>query len=604
MSSNNQNTSDNLLDNQSNPNNQSEQQVRLPDDTFIITSSEFDANLTGFMRSPFADPNLASQQSPPPGFRLPPDPPSMEDPTLEDEVSPYALRVDDTRNDDGEDRDTGPYFPIKPSLPRRHRTPGARRRHGTPSLPRPSDVPSEPSVPSGPSAPSEPIAPSKPNMPSEPSASSADDLRPSHPNMLSHNEVAAVSADREVYVSDEPSPYLSARTAKEDPQDTKRRHSLFVIVCALLCVAAATGGITWLLLSALKPSEILDVPTFDTIAIQAGEFVESIDTTALTQPLDERAVMPDVSGSIREVLTQEGAYVTEGDVLFQLDNPNITDAAAKAQETYNKVLAEADAKLAALNEANSALDNARAALEDAKTNAERITAQAAYDAALKHAEIVQTESNAAEATLQTVTETNNQAQAQLSTLVVHAPISGTITELNPGAVKSANVTGTTRLCVVSDMSSFRLQIEVPEQSRSRVNEGQLVKLKFPSIPDLETSSVISSIDYVGDLNVATVFIENPDERIQRGTAVETSIIVQSVPDSLMVPNEAIRIDEKGLAHLDILLDPTRGIHSDVVVTIIAQDSAHAAVQASNIQEGNAAIIGSGGEPEQVTEGTA
>jgi multidrug efflux pump subunit AcrA (membrane-fusion protein) len=422
--------------------------------------------------------------------------------------------------------------------------------------------------------------------------------------MLSHNEVAAVSADREVYVSDEPSPYLSARTAKEDPQDTKRRHSLFVIVCALLCVAAATGGITWLLLSALKPSEILDVPTFDTIAIQAGEFVESIDTTALTQPLDERAVMPDVSGSIREVLTQEGAYVTEGDVLFQLDNPNITDAAAKAQETYNKVLAEADAKLAALNEANSALDNARAALEDAKTNAERITAQAAYDAALKHAEIVQTESNAAEATLQTVTETNNQAQAQLSTLVVHAPISGTITELNPGAVKSANVTGTTRLCVVSDMSSFRLQIEVPEQSRSRVNEGQLVKLKFPTIPDLESSSVISSIDYVGDLNVATVFIENPDERIQRGTAVETSIIVQSVPDSLMVPNEAIRIDEKGLAHLDILLDPTRGIHSDVVVTIIAQDSEHAAVQASNIQEGNAAIIGSGGEPEQVTEGTA
>ena len=70
------------------------------------------------------------------------------------------------------------------------------------------------------------------------------------------------------------------------------------------------------------------------------------------------------------------------------------------------------------------------------------------------------------------------------------------------------------------------------------------------------------------------------------------IIVQAIPDSLIVPLDAITIGDDGFARLNVLLDPSRGIKTEVIVNIIATNGTQAAVSANNIQEGNAVILNS------------
>ena len=58
----------------------------------------------------------------------------------------------------------------------------------------------------------------------------------------------------------------------------------------------------------------------------------------------------------------------------------------------------------------------------------------------------------------------------------------------------------------------------------------------------------------------------------------------------VVPDSALFVEENGSTHLHVLLDPTRGIVTDVVVKVLATDGERAAVDADNIQAGTAVVV--------------
>ena len=103
-------------------------------------------------------------------------------------------------------------------------------------------------------------------------------------------------------------------------------------------------------------------------------------------------------------------------------------------------------------------------------------------------------------------------------------------------------------------------------------------------------SSVASIDEVGETLLASVIIEEPDEHIESGVAAEVCVVLQSIPDSLMVPLEAIKTDEDGSTHLDVLIDATRNIVTEVPIAIVSTNGTDAAISADNIQKGNTVVV--------------
>ena len=428
--------------------------------------------------------------------------------------------------------------------------------------------------------------------------------------LLSRDEVAAISVgDRSYYVSDVPSPYLSSRMAKEDIHKTRRRHARTAAIVTTIAILAIIGTGGWFLWQSLHKGEAVALPKYTTSNIELGEFLETVEATTLLRPADERDVAAGISGKIAEMLVQEGTPINEGDVICRLDNPTITDSYNKARQAYDTAAANVDAKARALDDAVRAANEAQAAATAAATPTttnpsnnpqptanQTANAQTAAANAQTKVQVAQNDYDRANESLRSIESTLKLAQEQQDLLTLHAPITGTAGNLNQQATVGAAVTGTTHLCTITDASQLSFQVEIPDDVRPRVAVGQEVRITFPSIEGLAVTTTIDSFDDEDTKEVANILINEPDPRLQKGTTATASVIVQSIPDSYIVPLEALQRDKNNAPYLEVLLDSSRDIKTNVPVQIVATNKTKAAVTASNIQEGNTVIIPQATQP--------
>ena len=534
---------------------------------------------------------------------------------------------------------------------------------------------------------------------------------------LSRGEVAAVNVNRPYYVRSEASPYLSKRQAHEDVYVTKRRHARLTVFVITVLIIGACGGIGWMIWQMIQANAPKDVKQYETATIERGELLEAIDTMAIVAPVDEVSVSARVSGTVVETFVKNGDIVAEGDAILRLENPTITEALNQAQQALDDAHEDVNTQTQRLEEANAELAAAQAAQEAAEAEDEeeddsesgdededsndnsgnnssssssssnnsssssssRLSAEDKAELRSK-VEEAQAKVEAATAALESantnlysVQSTYDNAWAQSENLTVRAPIGGTVSDLikKKDKKKDLRVSSSTKLCVVSDNSRMRVEVEIPAEARQRVHEGLEVRMVFPDVmvtkqpedeakeeeekkdeenteegepapegeeapaegeeaaeepaegeeaaedkaedkkdekeeepegdPEpLRLKTTISSISKEDDTSMAVMIFDRPNDDVKKGVTVDTSLILQSVPDSLLVPLQAVQTSKNGAPYLNILLDPSRAIVTRVPVQIVAQNATHAAVKADNIQAGNAAIINDPSEVE-VTE---
>ncbi len=247
------------------------------------------------------------------------------------------------------------------------------------------------------------------------------------------------------------------------------------------------------------------------------------------------------------------------------------------------------------NDTSSSSDSS----SSSSSTSSRSTSITTLEARVKSA---QKELDEAKKNLEPIKEMFDRAQAQYDCLVVRSPITGTLSDLNAHVEVSTGIVGSERLCTVSDLSAYLVQEEIPEERAGQVYEGEEARLSFPAINDLFVTSYVVDV-YDSEESggrVANVIIENPDERITKNMACNVSIVVQSIPNVLVVPLESLSTNGDGATELNLLIDPTRGINTFVRVNVLGRNATQAAIEADNIQEGTTAVI-SGPEPAQTAE---
>ncbi|MBZ7965330.1 efflux RND transporter periplasmic adaptor subunit [Campylobacter molothri] len=301
--------------------------------------------------------------------------------------------------------------------------------------------------------------------------------------------------------------------------------------------------------------------TYLTQKIQRENISQSIEAIGKVYAKDQVDVGAQVSGQIVKRYVDVGSRVKQGDLIAQIDKDkqqndlDITKAqlqSAKANLESKKIALdialrqyEREKKLYAVKA--TSLEN----LESQKNNYYTLRANVAD----LNAQVVQLE----------ITLKN--AQKDLDYTTITAPINGVIINVAVDEGQTVNANQNTPTIVrIANLDEMEVRMEIAEADVSKIKIGTELNFSLLSDPQKTYHAKIESIDpadtEVSDSSsnsnssssssssnaiyyYAKFYVPNKDNFLRIGMSVENEIIVASAKNAIVVPNYAIKNDDKG-----------------------------------------------------------
>ncbi len=258
------------------------------------------------------------------------------------------------------------------------------------------------------------------------------------------------------------------------------------------------------------------------------------ETIGTVQPIASVILRPRVEGEIVAVNFEDGANVTQGDLLFELDARSIDAQLRQAEAAIAKTKiqieqAERDVKR---NEALAANEfSSKVNLENARTQVAALNAQLMADQAMR-----------------------DNLKVQYGFHKIHAPISGRV---GIAGVKVGNIAksgdGSTPLAVINQMSPIHVVFNMPQRYVPDVRAA-LARLGGEVVSTLQgagqsVTGRLAFIDNAVDSASGTVMVralfDNSDSMLWPGALCNVRLTLNVIDDAVTVPAESVRQGQKG-----------------------------------------------------------
>ncbi|MCH7480929.1 MAG: efflux RND transporter periplasmic adaptor subunit, partial [Chloroflexi bacterium] len=183
------------------------------------------------------------------------------------------------------------------------------------------------------------------------------------------------------------------------------------------------------------------------------------------------------------------------------------------------------------------------------------------------------------------------AQATLNLALIEAPFSGTITDAFPQP--GDQVTGNTAAFRLDNISVMLVDLEVNEVDINEVAVGQAATVTFDAIPRKEYTGEVLNVSLAGESTsgvvtfTVTVAIQDADEDVKPGMTAVVEIIVTQGAEVLLVPNQAIRLED-GQSVVYILV-PGSGMRA-IPITLGNSSDTHSEVLEGDLQAGDRIVL--------------
>jgi membrane fusion protein (multidrug efflux system) len=255
--------------------------------------------------------------------------------------------------------------------------------------------------------------------------------------------------------------------------------------------------------------------------VKRGEATRSITLPGNVFAYQQATLYAKVAGYLKTITVDKGDAVREGALLADIEVPELLADRAKFQADVEvaaldfKRVSEAQQKAPDLVVPQT-VDNAKAKLDVAKANLER-------------------------------TET------LLGFAKITAPFSGVITKrmVDPGAFIPAATSGSAAqnaaLLTLMDFSKVRVQVAVPEPEVPFIKNGLPVKVTVEELPgrvfEGGVTRYANALDDATKTMLAEIELPNPSGQLRPGMYATLRIVVESKPDALVVPTEALVVEK-------------------------------------------------------------
>jgi RND family efflux transporter MFP subunit len=345
--------------------------------------------------------------------------------------------------------------------------------------------------------------------------------------------------------------------------------------------------------------------TVPVVRVSRGDIVSRSILTAEFQPFQEVDLMAKVAGYVRSISVDLGDRVREGQVLAELEIPEMTNELAKAAA----IVEQSQSEIAA---ARDDLQRAESAHQIAHLSYTRLQEVARREAGLiprqeldeSHARDMVAEAQMATAKSRLRVEENKKGVAQAEEtriqtmrnyITIAAPFEGMVTKryANRGAMIQAGTASQSQampLVRLSQLSTLRLNLPAPESLVPGIRVGQPVEVRVKSLDRTFPGRVAR---FAGKLDPATrtmsteVDVPNPAGVILPGMYAEVAIQTERRAGVLTVPLEAL--EPAGASTRAYVVDAGNTVR--VVTVQIGLEDAHRAEIAAGLTENDTVISG-------------
>jgi len=311
-----------------------------------------------------------------------------------------------------------------------------------------------------------------------------------------------------------------------------------------------------------------------------GEIARSITLPGEIKAYQQATIYAKVAGYLKTIAVDKGDLVKEGDLIADIEVPEILADRAKFKAEVE--VAEADYKR--LNESQKkapdlvvpqTVDNAKGKYEVARANLER-------------------------------TET------LLQFAKITAPFAGMVTKrmVDPGAFIPAATSGgaaqNAAIVTLMDFSKVRVQAAVPELEASLVAKGEPVIVGVDGLPGRSFDGRITRFAYALDEATKTMLAEvelpNPKLELRPGMYATVRIGIERKPDALLAPVEALVTEKAGSFVFTVVNNRAK----KTPVKVGFNDGAHVEIVGGLTPDQPAILVGkqtlNDGQAVRVTEG--
>ena len=285
-------------------------------------------------------------------------------------------------------------------------------------------------------------------------------------------------------------------------------------------------------------------PRVEVVAPAIASSQRSLVLPGSVRALEETVIYPRSSGYIRKWHFDIGAKVKQGDLLAEIDTPEVDQQIAQARAQ----LSQAEAGLV-LAKANSAFS---------KQNAERYEKLAPSGVASQQ-DVERTRAQAdVDVANVTVAQSNIEAQrANLNRLLqlksfdrVVAPFPGTITERNVARGALVTAGNSSPLFRIANADPARVFVQVPQDAAPGIRVGASAKVKVREFPGRDFEGALAHSAGALDSATRTMTIEvrvpNPDGQLLTGMYAEVALELKTPHRVFTLPATALLNDAKGL----------------------------------------------------------
>jgi RND family efflux transporter MFP subunit len=323
------------------------------------------------------------------------------------------------------------------------------------------------------------------------------------------------------------------RTAEQPTPRSLRKAGIIFVV---LVIAIVAYGLVSRAAENTRLHELTEAQAIPNVAVELpGHSAEGngIDLPGRLEAFVRAPIYARVPGYLKGWKYDIGAKVRAGDVLAEIDTPDLDQQLMQARADLN--VAEANAKLAEIT-------------------AKRWQSLAGTDAVAKqdvdqrtftwNANIAQVKS--AQANLDRLV-----AEAGFKRLV--APFDGIVTarETDVGSLINAGAAGGAELFVVSETQKLRVYVNVPQNLVPSVPSGTRVTIRVPEHPDKSYSGTVEasaqSVSPSTGTTLMQVIVDNSAGEMMPGDYASIHLQSASGGDTLSIPSSALVFDARGLS---------------------------------------------------------
>lgn len=342
-------------------------------------------------------------------------------------------------------------------------------------------------------------------------------------------------------------------------------------ISGLLVVGALAGGGWWW----WQQQAAGVAPQLRTAKVERGTLTATVAASGTLAATVQVQVSSQVSGQIREVLTDFNAEVRKGQVLARIDPETFEYRVRQAEADLEAARAQVGVQQATLAARRSDLARARINYEEAIRDydrkqdlvarnfispAERDKARSVARALEQDVASAAAQIDLGEAQVRNARSTVQQREAQVASArvdlgrtVIRAPVDGVVIKrsIEPGQTVAVSLAAPELFLIAQNLRDMQVEVSIDEAEVARLRVGQRTTFTVDAFPGRNFEGAVMQVRKASknEQNVITytavVSADNEQQQLLPGMTANVRIVTDVRNDALKVPNAALRFRPPG-----------------------------------------------------------